>query len=40
MEIDDEAQAQMGSYVTGIMSKSSFTKRDLLKEITNIESFR
>jgi CheY-like chemotaxis protein len=40
MEIDDEAQAQMGSSVTGIMSKSSFTKRDLLKEITNIESFR
>jgi PAS domain S-box-containing protein len=40
MEVDEEAQAQMGSYVTGIMSKSSFTKRDLLKEISNIESFR
>jgi len=40
MEIDDDTQAQMGSYVSGIMSKASFTKRDLIREITNIESFR
>jgi CheY-like chemotaxis protein len=40
MEIDNDTQAQMGSYVAGVMSKSSFTKRDLLREIANIESFR
>jgi PAS domain S-box-containing protein len=40
MEIDEDTQAQMGSYVSGIMSKASFTKRDLIREITNIESFR
>jgi len=40
MEIDEDTQAQMGSYVSGIMSKASFTKRDLIREITNTESFR
>ena len=40
MEIDEETQAQMGSYISGMMSKSSFTKRDLLREIANTESFR
>lgn len=40
MEIDEETQAQLESYVAGIMGKSSFTKRDLLREITNIESLR
>ncbi len=40
MEIDDEMQQQLGSYVTGLMRKSSFTKKELLKEIGNIESFR
>ena len=40
MEIDQETQEQLGSYVSGIMSKSSFTKKDLLREIGNIESFR
>ena len=40
MEVDEDTQAQLESYVSGLMSKSSFTKRDLLKEITNIENLR
>ena len=40
MEIDDQLHAQLGRYVSGLMSKSSFTKKDLLKEIGNIESLR
>lgn len=40
MEIDHDTQAQLGSYISGLMSKSSFTKRDLLREITNIETLR
>jgi PAS domain S-box-containing protein len=40
MELDDDTQTQLGSYVSGLMSKSSFTKRDLLREISNIEHFR
>jgi PAS domain S-box-containing protein len=40
MEVDQETQTQMESYISGIMSKSSFTKRDLLREISNIESFK
>lgn len=38
MEVDRETQEQLGSYVNGLMSKSSFTKRDLLREIGDIES--
>jgi len=40
MEIDEETQEQLGTYVTGLMSKSAFTKKDLLREIGNIESAR
>lgn len=40
MEVDEDTQAQLGSYVQGLMSKSTFTKKDLLREISNIESFR
>lgn len=40
MEIDLDTQAQLGSYISGLMLKSSFTKRDLLREITNIETLR
>ena len=40
MEVDQETQEQMASYVSGIMSKSMFTKMDLLREITNIESLK
>jgi CheY-like chemotaxis protein/anti-sigma regulatory factor (Ser/Thr protein kinase) len=38
MEIDDELQEQLSAYVSGLMSKSSFTKRDLIKEIGSIEA--
>jgi CheY-like chemotaxis protein/anti-sigma regulatory factor (Ser/Thr protein kinase) len=40
MEIDEETHEQLGSYVASLMSKSSFTKKDLLREIGNIESAR
>ncbi len=40
MDIDDETKDQLGGYVSGLMSKSSFTKKDLLREIGNIESFK
>ncbi|MEO8168373.1 MAG: response regulator, partial [bacterium] len=40
MDIDDETKDQLGGYVSGLMSKSSFTKKDLLREIGNIESFQ
>ncbi len=40
MEMDEDTQLQLGTYVTGLMSKSSFTKKDLLREIGNIENAR
>jgi PAS domain S-box-containing protein len=40
MEIDDETQEQLGAYVSGLMNKAAFTKKDLLREIGNIESAR
>ncbi len=40
MEIDEETQEELGSYVSGLMNKAAFTKRDLLREIGNIESAR
>lgn len=40
MEVDEETQFQLGNYVSGLMSKSRFTKKDLLREISNIESAR
>lgn len=40
MEIDNETHDQLGAYVSGLMSKSTFTKKDLLREIGNIESAR
>jgi CheY-like chemotaxis protein len=40
MEIDDETHEQLETYVTGLMSKSSFTKKDLLREIESIEGAR
>ncbi len=40
MDLDEDTQEQLSEYVTGLMSKSSFTKRDLLREIGNIESAR
>lgn len=40
MEVDAETQEQLNGYATGLMSKSAFTKKDLLREIGNIESAR
>ena len=40
MEVDDEVQQQLGNTVAGLMSKARFTKKDLLREITNIENAR
>lgn len=40
MEIDGETEEQLGSFVAGMMSKSRFTKKDLLREIGNMESLR
>jgi hypothetical protein len=40
MEIDESMHEQLESYVAGLMSKSAFTKRELLREIGNIESAR
>ncbi|HTY60381.1 MAG TPA: response regulator [Bacteroidota bacterium] len=40
MEIDNETQEQLGSYVSGLMNKGAFTKKDLLREIGNIENAR
>jgi PAS domain S-box-containing protein len=36
MEMDENDQQNLSEYVTGLMSKSSFTKRDLLREIAQI----
>jgi CheY-like chemotaxis protein len=40
MELDEESQFQLGNYVSGLISKATFTKRDLLREIGNIENAR
>ena len=40
MEVDEETQLQLGEYVSGLMSKASFTKKDLLREIGNLENIR
>jgi len=40
MDVDEEVQQQLGSTVAGLMSKARFTKKDLLREITNIENAR
>jgi CheY-like chemotaxis protein len=40
MDIDEDMQEQLSGYVAGLMSKASFTKKDLLREIANIENTR
>ncbi|RCK74588.1 MAG: sensory transduction histidine kinase [Ignavibacteriae bacterium] len=40
MEIDDQTREKMESFVTTIMSKQKFTKKDLLKEINSIERMK
>ncbi|HZY10697.1 MAG TPA: response regulator [Bacteroidota bacterium] len=37
MDIDEDTKEQMQGFISGIMSKSRFTKRDLLREINTIE---
>ena len=40
MEVDEDVQQHLGTTVSGLMSKSRFTKKDLLREITNVENAR
>ncbi len=40
MDVDDAVQEQLGNTIVGLVSKASFTKKDLLREITNIENAR
>jgi PAS domain S-box-containing protein len=40
MELDDDTQIQLSSYAASLLSKGSFTKKDLLREIGNIENAR
>ncbi len=40
MEIDDQTREKMEGFVTTIMSKQKFTKKDLLKEINSIERMK
>jgi CheY-like chemotaxis protein len=40
MDVDEDVQQHLGTTVSGLMSKSQFTKRDLLREITNVENAR
>ncbi|TAK65016.1 MAG: response regulator [Bacteroidetes bacterium] len=39
-EVDEESKEQLQGFITGIMSKSRFTKRDLLREISTIEKMK
>jgi PAS domain S-box-containing protein len=40
LDVDETIQEQLGSAVAGLVSKSRFTKKDLLREITNVENAR
>ena len=40
LDVDETLQEQLGSSISGLVSKASFTKKDLLREITNIENAR
>jgi PAS domain S-box-containing protein len=40
MEVDDETREQMQGFISTIMSKSRFTKKDLLREINSIEKMK
>ena len=40
MDVDQDTREQMEGFVTGVMSKSRFTKNDLLREINAIEKMR
>lgn len=40
MEVDEETKEQMQGFISTIMSKSRFTKKDLLREINTIEKMK
>jgi PAS domain S-box-containing protein len=40
MDVDQETQLQLEAYTSGLIKKGSFTKKDLLREIGNIENAR
>jgi DNA-binding response OmpR family regulator len=40
MEVDEDTKEQMQGFISSIMSKSRFTKKDLLREINTIEKMR
>lgn len=40
MDIDEDTREQLQGFVSGLMSKSRFTKKDLLREINAIEKMR
>lgn len=40
LEIDDHIKEQLEGFVSGLMTKSHFTKKDLLREISHIEKIR
>ena len=40
MDVDDDTREQMQGFISTIMSKSRFTKKDLLREINTIEKLR
>jgi hypothetical protein len=40
MDVDEGVQEQLGSHASALVSKARFTKKDLLREIANIESGR
>ncbi|HTK82539.1 MAG TPA: response regulator [Bacteroidota bacterium] len=40
MDVDDDTKEQMQGFISTIMSKSRFTKKDLLREINSIEKMR
>jgi PAS domain S-box-containing protein len=40
MDVDEDTKEQMEGFITTIMSKSRFTKKDLLREINSIEKMK
>ncbi len=40
LDVDETLQEELGGSIAGLVSKASFTKKDLLREITNIENAR
>jgi PAS domain S-box-containing protein len=40
LDVDESMQEQLGSSIAGLVSKARFTKKDLLREISNVENAR